>query len=169
MWLQTKEMMGWWRATVTITKPHKLCFLRTPSSPARTEVFQHWHLALWGVPTVQQSTYRAEAPFNASKDDSCSLFRRKGNRTQPSETSVLRRSQIWSFVRSPRVLAWKFRGFGLADVAGVHSKASPSGNLNTSARWIGFANVWRGWVHVRSIHEATKHTGLRTHPLAQKG
>jgi len=25
------------------------------------------------------------------------------------------------------------------------------------------------WVHVHSIHEATKHTGLRTCPLAQKG
>ena len=33
--------------------------------------------------------------------------------------------QIRGSVRVPPVLAWKFRGFCLADVAGVHSEASP--------------------------------------------
>lgn len=34
-------------------------------------------------------------------------------------------SQIRSSVRLPQVLAWKFGGIFLADVAGVHSEASP--------------------------------------------
>lgn len=85
-WLQPKGMVAWWRGTVTVTKSHKLCFRGTRFSPAGTEVFQHWHLALWWVSLVQQRTDRAEAPFNVSKKDRCSLFHRQ-LRTQSSETS----------------------------------------------------------------------------------
>lgn len=69
------------------------------------------------------------------KHDSHSLVH-KWPRPRAQKPSVVLCPQIRSSVGLPPVLAWKFRGFCLADVAGVHSEASP---LESSAplqgRW----------------------------------
>lgn len=95
------------------------------------------------------------------------LYFHRQLRTQVQETSVLSRSQIQSSVRLPRVLAWKSRGVGLADVAGVYSEASPLESQHLCKI---------SWFCVsRSLHPCAFHPlGYKTHrfstnPLAQKG
>lgn len=72
---------------------------------------------------MQQNMELTESPLTVSKDDSCSLFHRQ-LRIYAPETSELPHSQSCRSVRLPQVLAWKFTGIFLADVAGVHSEVS---------------------------------------------